>query len=431
MAKKNYIEAFNSLARELAQHPAIELLSYHTFAPLSKQRIEDLERQYNCQLDDSIRNFYQQTNGVQLRWMLKSNRHYCAQKYPPFHSATAPMPWDYAVEEYEKEDGCVMLLPLEDILRNVLPPNLNQGNINLNGKNYSTIDFHARIRVMDCFSYYCSMALFLQENKAPVVLFGDENSTCFVDSKLTDFATYLEFVLASKAVCARRKLFFGQEQGYQKEYVSTLPPDISQQWSLSRLILAQEFPLADQQGCSTMRIKTQKMQEKAYKDGLLKREEWEKMVLEHQNFLSSGGIGGEWQLIAIRGRALGIYKGSYSKGGEQAILDLRLLEENIPLKQLYLPYSSWCGAYAKGQNFSYANLTGSLLTDANLEGVVFEGALLEQVDFSRSNLKGANFVNANLSGADFENCNLTEADFRGAVLEGCQFRGAVLKGIKR
>lgn len=155
------------------------------------------------------------------------------------------------------------------------------------------------------------------------------------------------------------------------------------------------------------------------------------MVLEHQNFLSSGGIGGEWQLIAIRGRALGIYKGNYSKGGEQAILDLRLLEENIPLKQLYLPYSSWCGAYAKGQNFSYANLTGSLLTDANLEGVVFEGALLEQVDFSRSNLKGANFVNANLSGADFENCNLTEADFRGAVLEGCQFRGAVLKGIKR
>lgn len=428
MATRNYIEAFNSLARELARHSKIELLGYHTFAPLTEREIEALEAKYNCQLDEAIRRFYTQTNGLQLRWMFKNNPAYHSEKYPPFHRSIAPVGWDYTEESFEKEDGFVLLLPLEDVLRNVVSPNVYQDDIVLGNRTYSTVDFHTCIRPFDNFSYYCNMALFLRRGQAPLVLLGDEVGTCFEDSRWTTFETYLDFILASKAFGRRRKEFFGKREGYKEIIVRSLPPKTQQYWSLDMLVLTQRFPLADQVA-RKMPIKTRKMQEKAYHEGALSAEELSEMVVAHQAFLNSGGIGGEWQLIAIKGQALGVYKSKEYERGQQAILDMKKMDHSLELQELFLPYSSWCGVYAKAQDFSDVDLTSSLLTDANLEKTIFADANLENVDFSRSNLKQASFVNANLKGADFENCNLTGADFRGAILDGSQFRGAILKDI--
>lgn len=431
MASKNYIEAFNSLARELARHSKIELLGYHTFTPLSSREIELLEVRYNCQLDETIRSFYTQTNGLQMRWMLKRNPAYHPEKYPPFHHTVAPVPWEYTEDDFEKEDGCVLIAPLERVLRNVVSPDVQQKDIVIDAVTYSTINFHTRIRPFDHFSHYCNMSLFLREGKEPLVLLGDESGTCFVDSKLTTFATYLDFIVASKALCARRKSFFGRAEGYKHPIMNRLPPKIQQQWSLDMLVLTQDFPLADQMSTLVSHIKTRKMQEKAYLKGNLTKEEFQATIAAHQDFLDSGGIGGLWQVIAIKGQALGIYKGKASKKGTQAILDMKRFHHELEIQELYLPYSSWCGVYAKGQDFSDVDLTGSLLTDSNLERAIFADANLENVDFSRSNLKGASFMNANLRGADFENCNLVGADFRGAILVGSQFKGAVLKDVLR
>lgn len=428
MATKNYIEAFNNLARELARHSKIELLGYHTFAPLTELELEALEAKYNCQLDDTIRRFYTQTNGLQLRWMFKDNPAYRTDKYPPFHRSTAPVGWDYTAESFGKENGCALLLPLEEVLRNVVSPNVYQEDITLGNKSYSTIDFHTCIRPFDNFSYYCNMAFFLPKGQSPLVLLGDEVGTCFKDSRWTSFATYLDFILASKAFGRRRKEFFGLTEGYKKGIIKSLPSKIQQYWSLDRLVLTQQFPLADQAARSTS-IKTRKMQEKAYHEGALSIEELAETVAAHQDFLNSGGVGGAWQLIAIQGQALGVYKSKEYERGSQAILDMKKMDHSLELQELFLPYSSWCGVYAKAQDFSDVDLTGSLLTDANLEQAIFAEANLENVDFSRSNLKKASFVNANLRGADFENCNLIGADFRGAILEGSQFRGAVLKNV--
>lgn len=428
LAKKNYIEAFNNLAKELARHSKIELLGYHTFAPLKEQALEALETKYNCQLDETIRRFYTQTNGLQLRWMFKNNPAYHSDKYPPFHRSIAPVGWNYTEESFEKEDGCVLILPLEAVLRNIVSPNVCQEDILLGNKTYSTVDFHTCIRPFDNFSYYCNMSLFLQKGKSPLVLLGDEVGTCFKDSRWTTFGTYLDFILASKAFGRRRKAFFGATEGYKQALIESLPPKIQPYWSLDRLVLTQRFPLADQAPRPTS-IKTRKMQEKAYYEGRLSAEELAQMVTAHQDFLNSGGLGGQWKLIAIRGQALGIYKGNEYERGTQAILDMKKMDHSLELQELFLPYSSWCGVYAKAQDFSDVDLTGSLFTDANLEYTIFAEANLENVDFSRSNLKRASFVNSNLRGADFENCNLMGADFRGAVLDGSQFRGAVLKGV--
>jgi hypothetical protein len=431
LTNKNYIEEFNALAIELAIYTKVELLGYHTFLGLTRKEIDDLEIKYNCQLDDTIRAFYSQTNGLQLLWIFKNNPNFDSKKYPEFQKNTAPVAWDYAIENFEKEDGCLILLPLEDVLRKLVSPNIYQEDISFMGRTYSTIDFHSHLRPFDSFSYYCNMTLFLQENQAPLVLMGDEQGSCFVDSICTDFATYLDFLITSKVLCSRRKEFFSQSNGYQGELLSGISFDQADKWSLDMLVLVQDFPLADQLGSSTEHIETQKMQAKAYQNEPLHSFEIEQIIIEHQDFLNSGGIGGAWQIIAIKGQVLGVYKSKKYGKGNQAILDMQRINDELYFSELYLPYSSWCGVYAKAQNFSKADLTGSIMIDANLEQANFREANLENVDFSRSNLKGVNFLNANLSGADFENSNLTGADLRGANLKGTQFRGAVLKDVLR
>lgn len=324
-----------------------------------------------------------------------------------------------------------MLPPLEAVLRKLVPPDIYQDDISFGGTSYSTVDFYANIRPFDAFSYYCNMALFLRKGQPPLVLMGDEQGSCFVDSKWTTFETYLDFLIASKVLCAKRKAFFGKANGYREPIIKNIPKKLKEQWALDKLILGQEFPLADQLGSSTKHIESRKMQARAYQSAALEAAEMNQIIAEHQAFLDSGGIGGEWQIIAIKGQALGVYKGKKYDKGKQAILDMRKLDQSLELSELQLPYSSWCGVYAKFQDFSDADLTGSIITDANLEKAIFADANLENVDFSRSNLKNASFVNANLSGADFENCNLTGADFRGAILNGSQFKGAILDAVLR
>jgi len=131
---------------ELAIHAKVELLGYHTFSGLTRKEIDDLETKYNCQLDDAIRAFYSQTNGLQLLWMFKNNPNYDSNKYPEFQKNTAPVAWDYAIESFEKEDGCLIMPPLEAVLRKLVPPNINQEDVSFGGQTYSTIDFHSHLR---------------------------------------------------------------------------------------------------------------------------------------------------------------------------------------------------------------------------------------------------------------------------------------------
>ena len=183
-------------------------------------------------------------------------------------------------------------------------------------------------------------------------------------------------------------------------------------------------------GSITQHIATQKMQLKAYENTPLSITQFNTIIHEHNAFLNSGGAGGTWQVLIVGGRTFGVYKNKPFEKGQQATFDLQQINQTLPLIGIELPYSSWCGCYAKAQDFSHAILTGSLITDAQLEHSDFSNAILKNVDFSRSNLTNANFSNANVQGADFENAILTNANFKGALLNGSQFKGAILDGVK-
>lgn len=428
LKQKHYIEAFHYLARELAKHPDIELLGYHNFAGLSAAAVDALESKYQCRLDPAMRHFYQQTNGLQLRWIFKDNPAYQSGAYPPFHQQTAPVPWDYASTQFLAEDACIMLLPLEHLLRKSIVPDLEMGTIQLDGQQYSSIDFYTQLRPLDLFSYYGQMGILFRNRQAPLVLLGDEGGQSYNYAQPTTFATYIDFLLASKGLCQRRSGFFMASNGEQLPLIKNISQQQQQRWALKHLHIHRHFPESDWLSIAPS-VASRTMQQQAQQQKPLSQDLLSTLQEAHADFMASGGDGGQWQTIALKGRSVGIYLGAKATAGKQAILDMQHLSPKLFLQDLHLPYSSWCGVYAKGQDFSDANLTGSLFIDANLEQSIFAEANLENVDFSRANLQGASFVNANLQGADFEQANLVGADFRGAILTGSRFKGAILRQV--
>ncbi|MCP4442498.1 MAG: pentapeptide repeat-containing protein [Aureispira sp.] len=427
-----YLERFNKLVEELHAHPKVEVLTYHTFPAVQDQVIQKIEQAIGKELDANIKKFYKETNGLQLRWILTSNEDFNSSIH---RFDEAVLGWDYAAVEYRPEDGCILFLPIEDAFEHSfknIEPNVSEI-LSIEGTTYTLPAFFEKIKPFDQFSHYCNMVFFLDQEGSQLVLMGDEEHLCYTDSRITNFESYIEFLLATKGVAQKRKQFYGHYQGYKMSVVETLQDYWTEQngVDLDTLVFVQEFPLADQPGTQQKNIDTRGMQDRAQRSEVMTQEAIEKMIHEHFEFLNSGGIGGRWQSMLIKNVVFGVYLGAKSERGRQAILDMQKIPQNVDLQEAQLPYSSWCGVYARYQDFSDADLTGSLMTDANLEKTIFVDANLENVDFSRANLRGASFMNANLRGADFENCDLTDTDFRGAILEGARFPGAKLKGVLR
>ncbi|MCH2044447.1 MAG: pentapeptide repeat-containing protein [Saprospiraceae bacterium] len=432
---KNYLQRFKKMVSVLHAHPKVQLLHFNTFPPCSEETFEAIEQKCGQALDSNLKAFYRETNGLQLTWILKTNDCYQPQQH---RYNQEPLVWDFATQEFRSEDACIMILPIEQVFSSLDYPSSNTGannpELDFLGYNFSFNQFYSNLYVFDAFSKFCDMALFRDtQHKRWLVLMGDEGGECYTDSRLTDFDSYIEFLLAYKGYCQKRKQFYGLYQGHEEAILSTSSTFWKGQDTLDidTLVFIQDFPLADQPGSPTDHIHTNRMQDRAKGVVALQQTEMHEIIRKHILFLNSGGIGGRWQMISLRNFVCGIYQGAQGTQGEQAILDMQHLPHELDLLELQLPYSSWCGVHARYQDFSDADLTGSLFSDAMLEKTIFADANLQNVDFSRASLRGASFMNANLRGADFENADLTDADFRGAILEGARFPGATLKRILR
>ena len=190
------------------------------------------------------------------------------------------------------------------------------------------------------------------------------------------------------------------------------------------------FPYCNVVGSDTQGLKTLLMQQMAANTPPLTSDEFETILTEHHIFLQAGGAGGRWQIFSIKGFTWPLYRGIEATEGTQANFEKRHIPSSLDLQEVLLPFSNFCAVHCKNQDFTEADLSGSLMTDAMLQQTIFADANLQNIDFSRANLQHASFMNANLKGCDFENCDLTGADFRGAILDRSQFAGAILTDVK-
>ncbi|MEO1514019.1 MAG: pentapeptide repeat-containing protein [Bacteroidota bacterium] len=425
---KTTIRRFQEMARLLDEHPNVQLHSFHFFPPLAADQLQQLEDQTGLRMPAAVREFYSQTNGLQLHWSF-------GNAWPKTSTDNPVLQW----ENLPEADGLIFFPPIEEVLTKDWAEQIyfdwmeEESPLRVHSSTYPLLDFSKRIRPFDCFGQEHDMAFFIDRQGYWQVVMGEDQHHFYNHSRLTDFESYLEFLLASKGHVASRIHFYRDEQGLRRPRLKTPAAYWNEQNSLSldQAILETNFQMATQLGRSTSDIQQPLLQQRARQQQVVGPKEWQIILDNHQLFLQSGGAGGSWKPLLVNGLVIGLYEGAEVKAGMQAQLEYRRLPDEAGFRETDLPYANLCGLHAQGVDFSTSNLSHCLFTDALLESAKFEHACLRQTDFSRARLQAANFRYADLRGADFENSDLRQADFRFANLDGARFPGARLEGVLR
>ena len=426
---KNYKQRFKKLVEELNAHPAVQVLSFCTYPPVSETTVEHYEQEMEITIPNSLRSFYLETNGLHLRWILKSNEDFNPQKHVNDKTIQDCM---YPSQHYLPEDGVISILPIEKMFGTNWSNEFGfEEDVVLEGKNYPLVELDKRVKFFDMYNHENAMAFVLTDEQEMLVLMATEELTCLSDSLVTDIDSYFEFILANKGVLSRRKAFYEKRQ---KTPISKIETPFSfwtdqKKFDINSALLKNVFPFADKAGRNTIGIDSQRLHQIAKNSPSLNAEDLEEMVQKHYDFLSSGGAGGKWKTLLIDGLVVALYTGAVHSKGEQASFDRRCFDGDLSFENVELPFANFCGTYAKGINFAQSDFSYAVFTDAMLEEANFSNTNLQHVDFSRANLSYANFSYANLNGVDFENCNLQGANFVGAKLEAARFPGAILRDV--
>lgn len=209
---EDYLSRFALMAEELKSCPErVALLNYNIFKPVSDDTVREVEDALGFSLDPSILSFFKQTDGLQLRWILRDNPRFDPDKqkfnYQPLDSL---YPWERPV----RANGFVNILPLRRIFLGdwedtVWYRNVEPYRIKFLGTEYDGTFFKQHIKPFDVFDAYYTMVFFTgDEESDPKVLLAEDRHAELTSSKITDFESYMEFLIASKGIVKARKDFY-------------------------------------------------------------------------------------------------------------------------------------------------------------------------------------------------------------------------------
>jgi hypothetical protein len=205
---EDYLARFALMVEGLRDCPEeVALLSYNVFAPVAEETVREVEESLGFRLAEPVKSFFRQTNGLQLRWMSKASPRYDPRKhrlsYEPFKSL---YPWS----GYLTETGLVNILPLEEIFFGdwhdlVWFDNEESYQITFFGVEYDRLFFKQHVKPFDLFNKEYTMAFFVGDGQAdPKVLMGSDHNADFTSTEVTDFESYMEFLIAKKGVVDER-----------------------------------------------------------------------------------------------------------------------------------------------------------------------------------------------------------------------------------
>jgi hypothetical protein len=212
----SYLKKFTALAKELARHEHIEIVEFKAQPPLKPAKLKAVEAKLGAKLADEIREFYGEANGLKLQWQIN----------PLVSPETAvelrKKSSDYYVKiaEYVGDPFAnINLIPLDESI-NQRRKEIGHGGIeeavNFRGREYDLNGFAARLKPFDLMNEKMCMAFLTEEgNGDPPVLLLTEGCTDWTDSRLTNFASYIEMLLATRGIVEARQKIFAKTAGYK------------------------------------------------------------------------------------------------------------------------------------------------------------------------------------------------------------------------
>jgi hypothetical protein len=212
---EDYLARFALMVEGLRDCPdEVALLGYNVFEPVAEETVAEVEKSLGFALAESVKSFFRQTNGLQLRWMSKASPEYDPRKhrltYEPFDGR---YPWS----GYLTETGLVNILPLEEIFFGdwrdyVWFENEGARQTTFFGVEYNSLFFKQHVKPFDLFNKYYTMAFFVGDGRPdPKVLMGSDHNADFTSTEVTDFESYVEFLIAKKGAVEERAKLYGAE----------------------------------------------------------------------------------------------------------------------------------------------------------------------------------------------------------------------------
>lgn len=221
----NYIERFQAIAVEIKTYDFLDLVEFKTYSPATNEIFTAVEAKIGAPLAEPIRNFYGQTNGLHLRWCIKPDLSDAKLE------AISKEFDDYDIELPEQREvpfAQINLLPIEDSFINtnweeVIVP-LDDLTFEFQGVTYPHGEFARRLKPFDLFSdYYCMAFLLEKEIGNPKVLLLSDHYAEWYYSRITDFESYMQMLLASRGIVHSRDKIYSEYRGDLKPPLITGP----------------------------------------------------------------------------------------------------------------------------------------------------------------------------------------------------------------
>jgi hypothetical protein len=219
-----YLDRFVEMVDKIKQQSNRRILSFARFPPIGPEIIERIEREYDCTLDRSVAEFFRESNGLQIRWTLTQAISDAAsigrdKQAEDHHQSFAWMlPWERRLQD----TGIINILPLDKILlsdwKGFTWFGSERGSKRFLGIEYQYVNFLKMMKPFDIFGKYYTMVLFMKPTVAtPLVLLAEDNLTDYSSSKITNFESYLEFLLATEGAVVERPRFYSDKWNSSEE----------------------------------------------------------------------------------------------------------------------------------------------------------------------------------------------------------------------
>jgi hypothetical protein len=219
----SYVERFKAMVEEVKSHPWLEVVEFTVNPPATADVFRQVEEKLGATLAAPLREFYGEANGLKLHWKIKG-----ALSAAELEEVDASSP-DYSIEFSENEDipfAKIDLIPLEESLVTRRWEELDEADdeehYEFQGRSYTYREFGERLRPFDLFSTYYCMAFVTEEGRGdpPAMLLGDYY-VVWSNSRLTDFNSYLEMLLATRGIVEARNTVYGEYRGDLKPALKT------------------------------------------------------------------------------------------------------------------------------------------------------------------------------------------------------------------
>jgi hypothetical protein len=206
------------MVKDLEKHDYIEIVEFKPQPPITAAELKAVESKLGAPLAKSIRSFYEEANGLKLHWQIKPN--VSVEEAARLRKKST----DYYVEiaEYVGEPFAIInLIPLEESIVKrkwkELSLGAEQETIEFDGETYDFDEFRKRLKPFDLMNREYCMAFLIEEgNGDPQVLLLSEGYTEWNSSRLTNFASYMEMLLATRGIVEARLKIFGEPGGDKK-----------------------------------------------------------------------------------------------------------------------------------------------------------------------------------------------------------------------